>query len=56
MVNLTQSDTSEMAKFFTVHRTKKPFTGTPMDQTIEQTVNRGCKSAGGISKVTLNPG
>ena len=54
MRELSPADQHEM--LFTVHRSTKPFTGTPMDQTIEQTVNRACKTAGGINKVSNNPG
>ena len=56
MKNLNATDATSMKGFFTVHRTSVPFTGTAMDQTIEQTVNKQCKMSGGISGVTLNPG
>lgn len=41
---------------WTVTRTDRSFTSTAMDQTIEQTINRQCKTSGGIQGVTLNPG
>lgn len=41
---------------WTATRTASKFTSTAMDQTIEQTVNRQSKAAGGIQGVTLNPG
>lgn len=56
MVALGAEDAEQMRKFFTVHRSQLPFSGTAMDQCIEQTVNKSCKSSGGIQGVTLNPG
>lgn len=41
---------------WTVTRTDAKFTSTAMDQTIEQTVNRQSKTAGGVQGKTLNPG
>ena len=56
MRSLDDTATAKIRAFFTVCRSGQPFTGTPMDMTIEQTVNRSCKAAGGVSKVTLNEG
>lgn len=56
MVALGEEDAMQMRRFFTVHRSQLPFSGTAMDQCIEQTVNKSCKSSGGIQGVTLNPG
>ena len=56
MASLTNEETSEMRQFFSVYRSQLPFSGTAMDQVIEQTVNRSCKSSGGIKGVTLKPG
>ena len=41
---------------WTVQRTEVPFSSTSADQTIEQTINRDSKTAGGVKGVTLRPG
>lgn len=41
---------------FTVSLTGQPFTKIPCDQVIEMTVNRACKSTGGLSGKTENVG
>lgn len=53
---MNEDSLSQQETFFTVCRTGQPFTGVPMDMTIEQTVNKACKAAGGVAKVTLNEG
>ena len=56
MRDLNAVETAEMENFFTVQRSSGLFTATSMDQTIEQTVNKQCKTTGGIKGVTLNQG
>lgn len=57
MQNLSDDETEQMSNFFTVQRSDDTlFTATSMDQTIEQTVNKQCKTSGGINGVSLNPG
>ena len=41
---------------FTVSLTGQPFTKIPCDEVIEMTVNRACKSTGGLSGKTENAG
>lgn len=41
---------------WTVQRSHHGFSSTAADQTIEQTINRSCKTQGGIRGITLQPG
>ena len=55
-MTLSDVDTDIVKATFTTQRTCLPFSGTAVDQTIEQTLKKSCKTSGGMKGITLHPG